>query len=1788
MSRLTCRHPWSQGLVRGASAHFRIRDRAIQRREVLKEVKGKLDIVRDKGEETSTPQRRVPLTSSNTGHTSTTVKIRTEVEVTLNTPGGSKAPHSHHSLTPARVLISSSVSRDKENQGAKPITSEAIINYRTKTCDQETEEDEIDLEEEEEEQIRDKTADEKKGPRIQHGNKTSEKEQKAEPGLVHKSDGKTGKEQPQETKESEFRERRENEDVSRNVERTQQEKKDFELMEEASYFEESTSDEEDDREGDSNKNKGVVEEEEEDNDDDDDGNTPVCESAMRDVAKTRLQRLGVLYSDAQISSPIHRTEGNFVVEDGSPSLPQRPPAKTPGRLNRLAALAQTINSWEDDMSHPQIQKPPQETKPQRSRWEVKTATSPQKNISWHSKNNPTGVSSPRKGFANSGTNSRFDVGASSRLVGNTGEKGATFRSEKKLGDISSDSRFVKTTDNSQESSSNESSTNGRYNDTPINKATANKTAENLDKTTNSKFGKTVDLEPERRPTAFERGTDSKIVNKATNLKFGNKPDDVQSKSGGKQPSDVGNNSETSERVPSNKMAESVNTKISENREPVSKFENTRNDKVRIVSTLSKTTKNQPGQSGLAPKQVTWDRTDPQTLEKIESSEESSTESNLHSPTNPATVSSPRMAASNLHGSTSRLASPEKRPGGAFSPRMGLGALSPRKPLTEGSPKSGSVLHKAAAFEASSPTKRLANKDPTDLPVAERFKLFEQNKGQPLVPKAAFSMPVPSKQMTDIRKESPAGRDIRAGHMSANKLSSSTSTSALSSKVSTQAASTTGATNKSSATTVSTSKLPSATAATTSKANNAATSKTTNNATATNKVLAQRQMFEHGALAATVDSAVCVAKEERLKELRNLHSRWDKNKQLGSRPTSSEISSSDETQEEDKSEMQKGIEALVTRWNKIDKCLHPFKPSAPALSDTEQVSSGPPPPPPPQESQVTPGKLDKHRPNGRRRSGEKRHVTRWIQGEKRVNGCKKTRKERNLLVDKRKKKARSSEARPGKERYHVSEEELYQDRWRAYLHHTRATGDIASPEEQYPVLANVKRIKVSPTKPGRLYPCLSDIEATSTEAETDVQNDSESQSQRLVNTQLKTDYYQYSSPMASLVLSDRVDGFEKLPDQIIVSSEELESSSGDLGETSFGREILQAAGLHRSPVRPSPDTSSDDNNISLEESDVLDDMDQFLNEALADGDETQSDSDNNTPTPPKRSREAVLSPKKGGISHRSPTTAQSHSFKYTRGPQLSTPVSLPENNSQISLTHTVSFYRRQQNNMAIKTTPVRQIVRNPNHDQLGSSSDSNSCSVKDEATSVNQKISDLLDDVSKQQTIISQASQALNLCCATVEFTDSAEQVEGERLLLLATHRRQAAMNEIQRLKVEGTLKPQTGSSQSADLIDRGALIVSNITLPLKKDYLRRMAAEEKCHHFLCLLRCQEQVMATPVLAANSYNVQRSTMWLMFPGSLRLEGLYADFMATLEVYCIETQKEVLPHDVKYHINKDKKRLTPKKLKSESKLVMPVIQSPAGPSAVRTSSFSMAGYIVFSLKEVSRTQFTLNKVAYNSPLEGVIQLRMSSELTLDITHRGFLTMFQDVGGFGAWHRRWCLLKGAYLSYWKYPDDEKKKEPMGRIDLNKCITEVVGLVTRDLCARPNTFLLETRRVARPEDEDSLVLVRGNTHTLVRPDRGSNHDLPAIDGLVYCESGSLDHAATEVGHGIVLLVLFDVTTSAYYNGRVSDTCYPPILRKIEWRGALSLTKLLPCCEPGAYRQQERIISVFNLIGNAPLKVVN
>lgn len=46
----------------------------------------------------------------------------------------------------------------------------------------------------------------------------------------------------------------------------------------------------------------------------------------------------------------------------------------------------------------------------------------------------------------------------------------------------------------------------------------------------------------------------------------------------------------------------------------------------------------------------------------------------------------------------------------------------------------------------------------------------------------------------------------------------------------------------------------------------------------------------------------------------------------------------------------------------------------------------------------------------------------------------------------------------------------------------------------------------------------------------------------------------------------------------------------------------------------------------------------------------------------------------------------------------------------------------------------------------------------------------------------------------------------------------------------------------------------------------------------------------------------------------------------------------------------------------------------------------------------------------------------------------------------------------------------------------TTNVGLISRDICARPNTILLETTKAADPEDVDSLVMIRNGPITTIR----------------------------------------------------------------------------------------------------------
>ncbi|KAJ8680371.1 hypothetical protein QAD02_016158 [Eretmocerus hayati] len=590
--------------------------------------------------------------------------------------------------------------------------------------------------------------------------------------------------------------------------------------------------------------------------------------------------------------------------------------------------------------------------------------------------------------------------------------------------------------------------------------------------------------------------------------------------------------------------------------------------------------------------------------------------------------------------------------------------------------------------------------------------------------------------------------------------------------------------------------------------------------------------------------------------------------------------------------------------------------------------------------------------------------------------------------------------------------------------------------------DIKRIKVAPPKPGCLYPNLADIESSSTETFSEYTAGSSEPETATFDEQTNTET---ETEAEYLVQTNDSEEYTSTYD------DDDDYGDDDIGNTSLGRSILQAVSqqttlLKKRSIEPDPDSTTSD--IS-----VLDEMDEYLDECLA-----AQEYGREGPSPAKLNK-----------SGKSPSAA-SRSFKYTHGTSYRSPIKIvspassPKRRNQyvmdgddrVPLLHSVSTYRRQQSQTP--KSSARLVSRMP--ENIDSNSDE--ASGDREAALIQEKVKRLLDEVQKQQTTMGEASKAVNICDASFEFSGSRAKVDGERALLVASERRKAALEEIQRLKVEGSLRPVVPGS--SEVQESGSLTISAVTLPLKRDF-SRYVDPKVCLHFVCLVRHLDTVIATPAIQGHP-----GDSCIRFPSTLKLQDLYSDFKVTIEVYSLETRTDY----------SNGKKKTPKKSNKQSnKLVM---QSPAGPSAVRTTSFSRVGFVVFSLKDVSRQQFTLSNISLSCPLEGRLQMHVSCELAVSVSHRGFLTMFEDVSGFGAWHRRHCVLEAATLSYWTYPSDEQKKTPIGSIDLRAVTTANVNLVSRDICARPNTFLLETTRPAHSGDTDSLVMVRNGPNTTIR----------------------------------------------------------------------------------------------------------
>ena len=148
---------------------------------------------------------------------------------------------------------------------------------------------------------------------------------------------------------------------------------------------------------------------------------------------------------------------------------------------------------------------------------------------------------------------------------------------------------------------------------------------------------------------------------------------------------------------------------------------------------------------------------------------------------------------------------------------------------------------------------------------------------------------------------------------------------------------------------------------------------------------------------------------------------------------------------------------------------------------------------------------------------------------------------------------------------------------------------------------------------------------------------------------------------------------------------------------------------------------------------------------------------------------------------------------------------------------------------------------------------------------------------------------------------------------------------------------------------------------------------------------------------------------------------------MEVYTLPMRQEKMEHNAKYHISKENSRTklsTPKKIRRL--LSRPSIASPGGPTAVLGSGFFLVGTASITSANMRQQQWTIQKdcLPFCSPFGETLSMTVECRAGSTIEERGFLNVFDDVAGFGAWRRLWCLLSTDSLLFWKDPNDEGSK--------------------------------------------------------------------------------------------------------------------------------------------------------------------
>ncbi|CAF1025595.1 unnamed protein product [Brachionus calyciflorus] len=339
-----------------------------------------------------------------------------------------------------------------------------------------------------------------------------------------------------------------------------------------------------------------------------------------------------------------------------------------------------------------------------------------------------------------------------------------------------------------------------------------------------------------------------------------------------------------------------------------------------------------------------------------------------------------------------------------------------------------------------------------------------------------------------------------------------------------------------------------------------------------------------------------------------------------------------------------------------------------------------------------------------------------------------------------------------------------------------------------------------------------------------------------------------------------------------------------------------------------------------------------------------------------------------------------------------------------------------------------------------------------------RINELKDLVKNEENIIHQTGVALERCINDLTATN--EHIECNRLLLISCQKRQAYLFEINHMK-------ELIVNKKLDLKDTnnftGLLIFSDLQLPIKESYLKRLKSgeEKRIFYFLCLIRNGIQVLQTQVISLQEL-ISNNEHILIFPNRMAINNVDINFKVKIDIYTLEVLTNTAINKVR-NTGSNGKLLSPFRFQSQVSTQSysneyKKEQSSSTNQKAKTSNFIHVDTLEISQVDIYKNKFTLNISSSSIPLTGLLYVNIRCMPSSSVELKGFMSFFEDLTltGFTTWERRWCFLNNYNISYWKYPEDEYRSGPLGIINLTKCLNEKISILPRDLCARKHSLEL------------------------------------------------------------------------------------------------------------------------------------